>query len=195
FQVDSFQGSAWITVVCFVAKNSRISLLPIDLIDQAIQINVRTYVTCPNQREAGVYFLDVNINNRLAALGAQRAFNLPFHYVEAELISEGACKTYKSSLTDESILKVTLQATGKTDQSELAHFLTERYTIWHHKGNRLIKIPITHSHWQVKEAEAIYCEQDLHPVIANKEPDLIHFAGEKIAYLYPYETVGFYYKE
>src|SRR5699024_9500681 len=154
---------------------SRMPLLPIDLIEQAIQINIRTYVTCPSQREGGVYFLDVNINNRLAVLGAQRAYNLPFHYVEADLVSEGLCKTYNSSLKDESILKVTLQATGKTDKSALAHFLTERYTIWNHKGKRLIKIPITHSHWLVKRTEAISYEQNLHPLIANKEPDLIHF--------------------
>lgn len=195
FQLDTFQGSAWVTVVCFVAKKSRIPLLPIDLIDQAIQINVRTYVTCPSQKERGVYFLDVNINNRLAAIGAQRAYNLPFQYVEAELVSEGECKTYKSGFKSESTLKVTLRPTSKTDQSELAQFLTERYTIWNHKGKRLIKIPINHSHWKLTKAEAIFYQQDLHPLIVDKKPDFIHFAGEKLAYLYPYEAVGFYLSE
>lgn len=190
YELDIFDGSAWISVVCFVAKNSQLRLLPFDFVSSAIQTNVRTYVTMPHERERGVYFLKMLLNNRFAVTSAQLGINLPFQYVNALATKRDGIITFKSEQKNETELHATFCATENRDESELTHFLTERYAIWHHKGNRIIKIPITHSKWRINGAEATVFTNNTHPLIEGRRPDYVHAGDEKTTHLYPYETVG-----
>src|SRR5699024_6483821 len=54
-EVDTYNGSAWITIAAFHAENSRLPLSPKwTSLGSVTQINVRTYVTAPGSDEEGV---------------------------------------------------------------------------------------------------------------------------------------------
>lgn len=192
YELDIFDDSAWVSVVCFVAKNSQLRLLPFDFVSSAIQTNVRTYVTMPHERERGVYFLKLLLNNRFAVTSAQLGINLPFQYVNALVTDQDGIITFKSERENETKIHVEFCTTKRRDESELAHFLTERYAIWHHKRNRLIKVPITHPKWWINRAEATIFTNNIHPLIEGRRPDYVHAGDEKITHLYPYETAGLF---
>src|SRR5690625_1229799 len=64
FVIDTFAQSAWISIVIFQAKNSRLRSLPKQLAFPPVtQINVRTYVTSPTSQEQGVYFLNLHVKS------------------------------------------------------------------------------------------------------------------------------------
>lgn len=191
-QLDLFDQSAWITVVCFVAKNSQLRFLPINFVAKAIQTNVRTYVTMPHHEERGVYFLNTFVNNRLATLGARTTFHLPFHYVEAELLQEDGRCTYINRQANQTMLHVSFEALKAAPERKLAEFLTERYAIWNMKHNRMIKIPIFHRPWTIHTASATIFENKVHPLIQGSTPDFVHQGDHKLSHLYPYETVGLF---
>lgn len=191
YELDLFDNSAWISVVCFRAKNSRLRFFPFDIVSSAIQTNVRTYVTLPNEQEPGVYFLELFLNNRFAVSSARVGVNLPFEYVDAMSIKSPHVCTYKSRNENGIKLHAAFHDTGKSDESQLAQFLTDRYVIWNEKGNRLIKIPITHPSWRITSAEATVLTNQTHPLIQGRQPDIVHAGDDKLTCLYPYETVGF----
>lgn len=193
--LDTFDGSAWMTVVCFVAKNSQLRGLPFNFVNTAIQINLRTYVTMPGRAERGVYFLKLLLNNKFAASSGRLGVNLPFEYVDVAVTEQENVTIFKSEQERATQVHVAFQQTEKRDKSELADFLVERYSIWHHKHNRLIKIPITHARWRLNHAKANVISHHLHPLIHGRLPDIVHAGDEKTTHLYPYETAGFFHKK
>lgn len=199
YELDIFDGSAWISVVCFMAKNSRLRFIPFDFVTSAIQTNVRTYVRLSHRKnsgrpEPGVYFLKLLLNNRFAVNSARLGLSLPFQYVTATMEKQGHLFTYKSVDERETKLHVSFYSVEEGDSSDLANFLTERYAIWHHKGNRLVKIPISHAKWQITRAKASIFTNHTHPLIQGRQPDIVHAADEKLTHLYPYEIVGLFSK-
>ncbi len=56
FELDLFDGAAWISAVCFQAKKNRVRHIPLDLMRPGYQLNVRTYVDVAEKQEKGVYF-------------------------------------------------------------------------------------------------------------------------------------------
>lgn len=188
--IDTFDGSAWITIVCFLAKNSRLRYVPINFISKAIQTNVRTYVKLDGKQERGVYFFNLFVNNKLAVLGAQSTFALPFKYVHSMFEYNGDLATYKTYKHDELIFNAQFERTNKKPHSsELARFLTERYCIWNDKKNRMIKVPIIHSKWNVNEANVTIEKNILHPCLRNGQPNAVHYFNRKVTKLFPYESV------
>lgn len=194
-ELDLNDGSAWITVVCFVAKQSRLRHVPLTIVPEAIQTNVRTYVRLPKPlaQERGVYFLNVYLNKKLAVIGARRLFHLPFETAQTTCKrTKKSTYTYKNIVQGETKLHASFQRKKQPSTEKLTHFLTERYAIWHRRNNRLIKIPIAHIPWRIKEAEVTIHTQQIHPLIKGKSPALVHAGDVKLSFLYPFETIGYY---
>lgn len=186
-KLDTFDGSAWLSAVCFRATKSELRGLPINLVKPAIQLNIRTYVTLNDGSERGVYFFRLLLNRKFPVIGANLTFGLPFSYSEATYTKQDNHFTYCVNESSQPQLHVRIQPQVEYDESDLARFLTERYCIWHKKRNRLIKIPIIHSKWKLQRSEADIIHQQLHPAIFNEEPYLVHFYKRKMSYLFPYE--------
>lgn len=189
FELDLFDGAAWISAVCFQAKKNRVRHIPLDLMRPGYQLNVRTYVDVAEKQEKGVYFFDLFLNKKAATIGAKAVFQLPFTYAEISYETDG--NEYGFTVVKENSLTFhgRFQKGHQADHSALAAFLTERYCIWNVKGDKIIKIPIIHSTWNIQRAEAITIDQQVHPLLFGKTPDAIHYADRKMAYLYPYETI------
>lgn len=186
-QIDTFDGSAWLSAVCFQATVNQLRAVPINLIQPAIQLNIRTYVTLNETEERGVYFFRILLNRKIPVKAANVTYHLPFSYSHATFTKKENEIIYQINDETKPQFHVHFQPQKAKDESPLAQFLTERYCIWNKKRNRLIKIPIIHSKWQLQRAEAKIFHQNLHPLIYGKEPSVIHFHPKKMAYLYPYE--------
>src|SRR5699024_12679138 len=77
FQIDTYEGKSWISIVLFKAKKSRLRYMPSWLSYQTFyQMNIRSYVRFGN--EHGVYFFSINANKLLATIGGG-AVSLPFN--------------------------------------------------------------------------------------------------------------------
>lgn len=190
-EIDTFNGSGWISIVSFQAEDSKLRLSPKwTSLDPVAQINVRTYVTYPSSSEKGVYFFSIHVAHLTAALGAKSFFDLPFHYAqttmeerENDIIHVTAKDAGKKLLSVSYTPDVT-----KSNESKLGQYLAERYCIWHKKGERLIKIPIKHTSWELYDVEVDIADNALLPFQVGAVKPEAFYAPFKKTVLYPYET-------
>lgn len=194
FLIDTFAGSAWISLVIFQAKESTFRSFPVWLsYGPFYQMNVRTYVKHPQDLERGVYFLNLHINRCLAKFGARQLVSLPFHYLSIEWKEEAARQLFQGSLLEEAWIEGSFQPKEKIVKDAAATFLTERYCIWNVHRNKIIKIPILHTTWELFNVDVSLHTNRLLPLLDNQtEVHLTHYSPLKQSYLYPYETFGLY---
>ena len=79
-KVEEYDGSAWISIVCFRARALRVrGVLPVPGISSFLELNVRTYVRGADGMP-GVWFFSLDASSRLAAIGVRRVYHVPaFH--------------------------------------------------------------------------------------------------------------------
>lgn len=190
-EVDTYNGSAWITIAAFHAENSKLRLSPKwTSLDPVTQINVRTYVTAPGSDEKGVYFFSLYVKHLTASLGAQSLFNLPFTYARTSM-QEKPDETI--TVRAENAGKMLFSATyhpnvQERKDSSLGTYLAERYCIWNMKGNQLIKIPIKHESWDLFEVDATVDMNHLLPIETGAVKPEMYYSPLKKAVIYPYEN-------
>lgn len=189
--IDTYNGSAWISIVTFHAEDSKLRHSPKwTSLDPVTQINVRTYVTVPQSKESGVYFFSIHLKHLTAALGAKTLFQLPFHYAQTKM-KEVTKETIHVTAQDAG--KKLFSATYTPDMttlsvSDVGSFLAERYCIWNVKGDRLIKIPIKHQQWDLYDAKIEMEHNNILPFqIGTVAPEAFYSPFQK-AIIYPYET-------
>src|SRR5690349_11761228 len=81
-ELDTFEGKAWIGVIPFWMSGVRIRALPpVPTASMFPELNVRTYVRAPQQRDRpGVYFFSLDAASVLAVLGARAGAGLPYFW-------------------------------------------------------------------------------------------------------------------
>ena len=135
-EIDTFQGSAWVSLVPFRATDMRIHGLP-PIAGEIVfgELNFRTYVRCQGVR--GVYFISLDCEGKLASFIGERRFGLPFreaaitidrrgqaiHAESRRITNNGAGADFVASYTPRGV------ATTPTEGS-LEQFLTERLTLF-----------------------------------------------------------------
>lgn len=68
-EIDLYDNRAWIGIVLFRAKATRLRLLPpVPSTRSYLELNVRTYVKYKNKQ--GVYFFSLDADSRLAVIAA-----------------------------------------------------------------------------------------------------------------------------
>lgn len=196
FEIDTYAGTGWISVVLFKACHSRLRYMPRALSYPPFhQMNLRTYVRFAG--EAGVYFLSINTNARLVNLGGWLAY-LPFQYADINMSKSAGtvnfAVTQSQSLTNHSRPLLT----GKyhpyptlyspTPQS-FAYFVLERYCIWLVAARKIMKAPILHSHWDIQNVDLSIKEAEGWPVSLSTASQ-VHYASFKSTVIHPFETFG-----
>lgn len=161
FELDCFDGNAWIAVVPFLMNRVRFRRLPpLPIASSFLELNVRTYVK--HRGEAGVYFFSLDASSRLAVEAARIWFGLPYlkatmkaRFDQEERIEYSSIRRDRRAVEAE--LKVRYRPTDKVFESEkgsLEEFLTERYRLFSLKGNRILKGEVHHNRWPLQKAEA-----------------------------------------
>jgi uncharacterized protein YqjF (DUF2071 family) len=78
FELDLFDGEAWLGVVPFYMTNVAFRGTPsLPWISSFPELNVRTYVRMGDR--PGIYFLSLDAGRRLAVAAARTLFNLPYY--------------------------------------------------------------------------------------------------------------------
>ncbi|MES2704887.1 MAG: DUF2071 domain-containing protein [Bacteroidota bacterium] len=149
--LDTFDGSAWLSLVPFQVYNMHLRFLPsLPGIAHFHEMNLRTYVT--DGRHPGTVFLHIHVNKLLPVL-FHRAAGLPYHksqitVTDNQIIYNGAGHEPQSTLRLE-------HRSGQylTDKTELDRWLTERYCTYQQNGSGIYRFPIHHQEWPLRKAD------------------------------------------
>lgn len=196
FIIDTYLNMAWISIVIFQAENSRPRFLTEHITPRLpmTQINVRTYVRSNDaMEERGVYFFKLHIKSFLAICSLNTLFSLPFHFLKTKMYETNNGIYVSGRRDDRHVFSVRYEPKAEKIQNELAHFLTERYCIWNIKDNKIIKIPIAHSSWNLHGASIDISYNSLLPVDEKflLSAPIAQFSAYKRTKIYPYEVYGY----
>jgi uncharacterized protein YqjF (DUF2071 family) len=147
--VDTYKGSAYLTIVPFKIQNLNILNMPsVPIFSEFIEVNLRTYVYDKNGIP-GIWFYSLDINSIIAANAGREYFSLPYHHADLMMSSgkeievRGNRSEEKASEMVFKYLPQTKAIKAKTDA--LDFFLTERYALFSFNANQLYIQRIHHS--------------------------------------------------
>lgn len=152
---DTYDGDAWVTALPHRIVGVRVAgrEFPVEF----PQLNLRTYVR--HGEDGGVYFLGCETADRLGAVVARRAFDVPFNRAEMSFQSGAGRFTVRSRRRapgGDVRFDARFRPTGDATVAEpgsLSSFLVER-TRWYGTGDRLRVGEISREPWRFAPAEA-----------------------------------------
>lgn len=156
FEIDTFEGAAWVGVVPFWMSGVALRGLP--ALPAFPELNVRTYVTAAGR--AGVYFLSLDAASRLAVWGARTFLNLP--YFRSTMSVSSPAEVQYTSRRHGSGGPAEFRASYQPDgtpfhpaDGTLEWFLTERYCLYHlDRRGTPARLEIHHPRWLLQRAQA-----------------------------------------
>ena len=185
FELDLFDGAAWLSVVPFHMSNVSLrGIPPLPWLSAFPELNVRTYVRVADR--PGVYFFSLDAARWPAVYAARVLLNLPYHLAHMTIErSGGSLRRYDSERRRRgpAAFKASYgpvgvpftPATGLLDQ-----FLTDRYCLYHHNhGGRPYRLEIHHRPWTLQDAYADIAINSMAAVSGlpvEGTPALLHFA-------------------
>jgi len=199
FDLDLFDGQAWLGIVPFHMTNVAPRLLPaVPWLSAFPELNVRTYVRVGNR--PGVYFFSLDASNPLAVVAARTMFHLPYYTASMTVEQQDGAIRYSSRRAkkgDAAALVVSYRPVGPVFQAPdgtLDHFLTERYCLFTvDREQRALTVDIHHPPWPLQAADATFTLN----TIANPagidlpaEAPLLHFARRQDMEAWPLRRVA-----
>ena len=110
FQIDTFDGSAWLGVVVFVMEGIYLrGLSAVTLTPKFAEINVRTYVQCNGK--PGVYFMSLDVGDWASLMIAKRWYRLPYQSAQVSFQKEG--QTFQCQSIRKGKTKIPIAFKGK----------------------------------------------------------------------------------
>lgn len=159
-ELDIFDGRAWVGVIPFWMSDVRFRGLPrIPTASTFPELNVRTYVRAPHDPDKpGVYFFSLDAASLLAVIGARLGAGLPYFWADmrAKVSETNVEYVSKRRQKPKAQLVARYRATGdaSTQKSNMAQFVTERYSLYTAHRGRVQRIQIHHLPWPLQPAEA-----------------------------------------
>jgi uncharacterized protein YqjF (DUF2071 family) len=188
FELDLFDGSAWIGVVPFLMTNIHFrNLVAIPGFSSFAELNVRTYVRY--QGKPGVHFFSLDAANFVAVEVARLWYHLPYYCAQMSKRDVSDTITYTSKRIDrrgsEARLEVDYRPVGEpflSSPDSLDAWLTERYCLYtvSPAGQPLIG-EIHHRPWPLQKAEAQIKSNSMAQACGIQLPSvepILHFARE-----------------
>lgn len=197
FQLEQYNGTAWIGVVPFRVQNHRVRFLPpMPGINRFLQLNVRTYVTINGKR--GVYFLSIDMNHLIARQLAKSLFYMPTQTATINM-SHNECGIYFNSKTVEKghpEFECQYTPIGQPFYARKETFeawLVERYSMYSlNRRGEVVRCDILHDYWPLQYVDveinnnSIFQNRGIQ--VASKDP-ILHYAKRMEAYLWPVARV------
>ena len=164
FEVDLFDGSAWLSMAAFHVTNvgpRALSAAPVTF----SELTVRTYVRVADR--PGVYFFSLDADSRLAVAAATYFLNLPYREASMDVSSTDGEFSYRS-----------VRRRGTTGQfaatyrpaeplclalpGSLEYFLTERYCLYHLTRRGIpYRVDTHHRPWSLRNATAEFARNTM----------------------------------
>lgn len=198
FDIDTFEREAWVGVVPFRMRNIHPRGLPsVQGLSHFPELNVRTYVTVKGR--PGVYFFSLDAGNPIAVAIARAVFHLPYFNASMTCEQKGDSIHYRSHRTHHNAPAADYVANyrpiGPVEYSghdTLAHWLTERYSLYTTFQNHLYRGEIHHPQWPLQPAE-LEVEQDTMALSHNIHlPDtelLLHYSQRQEVLIWPLHRI------
>ncbi|MBX0302977.1 YqjF family protein [Haloarcula salinisoli] len=184
--VDSKDGQAWLGVVPFEMADIRPLGSPIGR--SFGELNLRTYVT--DGETPGVYFYNLDADDRVSVALARRLFELPYYGASMELGRTGDGVRFQSRRTDDRAQRADFDATyGPADGAEtheptprsLESFLVSRYRFYvADDAGTIYYADIDHDPWPLLDGTAEIRANDLFAANGFDHP-----LGDPVVYYSP----------
>lgn len=174
-EIDTFEGSCWISLVAFTMENVRPRYVPaFQPISNFDEINIRTYVKGDNM--PGVYFLSIEAGNRLSASIAHFLSKMPYRYSNMSRVNGNFCsenKDYEDAFNVDYGI-----STAKISKTNLDIWLTERYAVFQDWKDGINKFEVHHDEWPVcnVDIKALEIRYDRFHHFLSSQPDLAHYS-------------------
>jgi len=160
FELDLFDGEAWIGVVPFHMTNVAPRLVPaLPWISAFPELNVRTYVTVDGK--PGVFFFSLDAGNPLAVGAAKAMLNLPYFTAKMDVrVSADGNVQYDSRRSSQPGAEFAASYRGlgyrhAPAKGTLEYFLTERYCLYAVDHTYYAyRLDIHHPSWTLEGGEA-----------------------------------------
>ena len=200
FELDEFDGQAWVGVVPFQMTNVAPRGVPaLPWLSAFPELNVRTYVRVGGV--PGVYFFSLDAANPLAVGVARAVVHLPYYSARMTVDELYGWIQYESRRTSRSAPPAafsgryhpTGDATPPADGT-LEYFLTERYCLFTlNSAGRASRLDIHHPPWPLQAAEAVIATNTMalaSGIQLPDEPPLLHFSKRQDMVAWMPEAVG-----
>lgn len=181
FNIDSFDGEYYVSLVAFTMQNMRTrNLPPIKLISDFHEINLRTYID--NDNKKGIYFLTVEAGKYLSTIIAKTLSGLPYEKAEIDRTDK---RYYSVNNNKYYRLNTKFEVHGKiSNKTDLDTWLTERYCLYLDNHDKAYRYDIHHKEWKLKNVDikqfALYYKID-NLVLCDLQPHLVHYSdGVKV---------------
>lgn len=185
-EVDLYDDQAWLGVVFFQAKATRLRFLPpVPGTRSFLELNVRTYVKYGDRR--GVYFFSLDASSPLAVKTASHRGFLPYRYAEISMTKKAADWRFSSRRIEagrfpESFDMSYTPVSIPIAPSPIEQWLTERYCLWTKPENRLYRVDIAHSPWTLHYLEG-YIDQNTMasflPASLHRQQPMAHYSRKQ----------------
>lgn len=159
FELDLFDGQAWLGIVPFHMTNVAPRFVPaLPWVSAFPELNVRTYVRAGGK--PGVYFFSLDAGNPVAVGAARTLLNLPYHTAEMAVTTATGDVQYRSRREGRppAEFAATYRPAGDPHPplpGSLEYFLTERYCLYAINHRHVAyRLEIHHPPWPLQPAEA-----------------------------------------
>lgn len=179
---DTMDGRAWVSALPLTMAQFDLFGLPVR--EDIEGVNLRTYVRTGDGTR-GVWFLSLDVDDRIAADTARTVFQLPYYHARIRRRTQGErTEVVARRHGDESArLAVTFEPQGdpaETEPDTLPSFLIERHRYFTKGplGTRL-QGSVGHLPWPVQPATATVTENTLLDAAGLSDPDgdpLVHYS-------------------
>ena len=199
FELDLFDGQAWIGIVPFRMTNvAPRGIPPWRFLSEFPELNVRTYVKVADR--PGVYFFSLDAGSSLAVRGARTLLNLPYHLAAMTVTARENAIDYDSRRSGEgpaAVFVATYEPLGAEfipAERSLEFFLTERYCLYNlDRRGRPYRLEIHHPPWELQSARLQIARNtmaEVHGLVLPNHPPLVHFVTRQDMVAWPPTVLG-----
>jgi len=198
FELDLFDGEAWLAVVPFHMTNVTPRFVPaLPWLSAFPELNVRAYVRVDDR--PGVFFFSLDAGNAVAVGAARTLLNLP--YFTAEMTVGGGDRQVEYASRRLSTPAAEFRATYRPEgpaqaplPGTLEHFLTERYCLYavDHQA-RAYRLDIHHPPWALQPAAAEIAVNTMADAAGLRLPataPLLHFSKRQDMICWAPQRIG-----
>ena len=184
--VDTRDGTAWLGLVPFGMIVRPRWLPAVPWISEALEFNVRTYVT--RDGKPGVWFFSLDADHWLAVRGARWAYYLPYFDARMSLIAgQDGWIEYRTARTHRGAPPAAFHGRYRPggpvfspEHGTLEHWLTERHCLYTaSRSGRLYRGEIHHPPWPLQEAEVEIAQTTMSDPLGlplRSGPARVHYA-------------------
>ena len=184
FELDTFDGSAWVSLVSFDMPRMRGGgLPPIPGLAKAAETHIRTYVRGPDRRR-GIWMTSLEIEPFQAAVLGRVPFSLPYWWASMVVARDTSMVRYRveRKAPKEARFDLDLRlgdAYADDEVTPLDHFVTARWVLYAGAAPVRSALLVEHPRWQLRRATVERLEETLTTSDGFPElgpPDLVHFS-------------------